>query len=434
MAKSDKINLPALNDVDSETIVDQITSSLGFPRNVLASNEEIELVWHPLKKELNSIRLEYRHELLARMVVAIRVGLFSSAVNEMWNTAIIVIRQKIKDFGLEEANQFLAFNLDDRKFKELKDKEVLDIAVELGLLGEDSYFFLNHCREIRNNYSSAHPSNSTLDGTELNYFIHQCVKHVLSNEVKYYGFRSDEFLNSIKGSKLDDDGIDTLSEKIKNTNELQKLAILKALFGIYVNEKNEEFVRQNCLNVSRKNWGYFSERAKSEILVMYSDYLVQDDTKKQYARLFFERVGAIEILPKDQQVSIVRKIIKQLEDAHNGFDNFYNEVPFAERLVNFLKKIPEQIIKEYVYVVSLCFVGNAYGTSRQAEPFYKQMIENFTVREIDKLFELTNEDNYLSHSLKHYYRCKIKFKQLLQLLNSESIPTKWKASYNKLVK
>lgn len=431
---STKVNLPALTDVDSEDLVTAITTSLNFPRNVLASQDDIETVWGILKSEFNRIKLEYRHEMLARMVVAIRVGLFSSAVNEMWNTTILVLRDKIRAFGLAEASQFLSNNLDEKKFKELKDKELLDISVELGLLSEDSYFFLNHCREIRNNYSSAHPTTAMLDGAELNYFIHQCVKQVLSNEILFVGFRSDEFFTTIKASKLDKEAQTELSDRVKKTNDLQKTAILKAIFANYVDEKNDEFVRQNCLDLSRLNWDYFSEQAKSEIVVLFSSYLIQDNTKKQYAKLYFEKVGALDLLPKDEQVSIVSKIIKQLESAHFDINNFYNETAFAERLAGFGKQIPQQIIKDFVYVSSLCFVGNQYGTSNSAEKHYEQIVSNFTVREIDKLFELINEDNYLNYRLKTFRRCKSKFKELLGLLNNESIPSKWKSEFDKLIK
>lgn len=429
---SKELKLPALTDIESEDIVTAITDSLNFPRTVLASKDDIETVWLTLKRQINRVKLEYRHEMLARMVVAIRVGLFSSAVNEMWNTTILALRDKIIAFGLDEANQFLTTKLDDRKFKELKDKELLDIAVELGLLGEDSYFFLNHCREIRNNYSSAHPANQVLDGEELNYFIHQNVKQVLSNEVKFVGFRSDKFIVTIKGGKLNEEALSELTGRIRKTNDLQKTAILKSLFGIYVDEKNDEFVRQNCLDISRLNWLNFSERAKSELTILYSEYLLQDNTKKQYSKNYFEKVGALEILPKDEQVSIVGKIIKQLESNHFGIDNFYNETAFAERLENLRHQIPIQIVKEFVYVISLCFVGNKYGTSRSAEKHYKVMIENFTVREIDKLFELVEEDNYLRYRLETFRRSKAKFQTLLNLLNEESIPSKWKDKYKKL--
>lgn len=302
------------------------------------------------------------------------------------------------------------------------------------MLSEDSYFFLNNCREIRNNYSSAHPSNSMLDGVELNYFIHQCVKHVLSNEIRFIGFRSDEFINTIKSSRLGTDALKELSERIRRTNELQKVAILKALFGIYVDEINDEFVRQNCLDLSRQNWDYFSEQAKSEIVSLFSGYLVQENTKKQYAKLFFEKVNAVDLLPKDEQISIVNKLIKQLESTHFDINNFYNEEAFAERLASISKRIPLQIIKEFVYVISLCYVGNQYGTSRSAEPYYEQIIRNFTVREIDKLFELVKEDNYLHYRIKTFRRCSNKLVELLKLLNPESVPSKWKDQYEKVVK
>lgn len=430
----EKVSLPVLKEIETEDIIESITQSLGFPRTVLASSDDIDTVWSTLKSEISRVRIEYRHEMIARMVVGIRVGLFSSAVNEMWNTTILVLREKIREFGLTEANQFLTLSLDEKKFKELKDKELLDIAVELGLLSEDSYFFLNHCREIRNNYSSAHPSTSMLDGAELNYFIHQCIKHVLSNEVKYIGFRSDEFIYTIKKAKLDEDAQNELSERIRKTNELQKIAILKALFGIYVDEKNDEFVRQNCLDLSRRNWDYFSEQAKSEVVALFSSYLIQDNTKKQYAKLFFEKVNAISLLPKDEQISLVNKLIKQLESVHFDFNNFYNETAYAERLAAINKEIPSQIIKEYVYVICLCYIGNKYGTSSSSEPFYETIIENFTVREIDKLFELSLEDNYLNYRLKNFIRCRYKFIELLKLLNPESVPSKWRDHYEKLIK
>ena len=431
---TDKVNLPALVDIESEDIVKSITESLNFPRTVLATQTDIETVWGTLKNEISAIKLEYRHEMIARMVVAIRVGLFSSAVNEMWNTTVLVLRDKIRSFGLNEANQFLTIKLDEKKFKELKDKELLDISVELGLLSEDSYFFLNHCREIRNNYSSAHPASSMLDGAELNYFIHQCVKQVLSNEIKLIGFRSDEFITSISKSKLDKDALKELSDRIRRTNELQKTAILKALFGIYVDERKDEHERQNCLDLSRENWDYFSEQAKGEVVSMFSEYLIQDNTKKQYAKLYFEKVDALALLPKNEQIALVGKLVKQLESTHFDFNNFYNETAFAERLAGISKSIPFQLIKDFVYVTTLCYVGNQYGTSNSAEQYYKQTISNFTVREIDKLFELINEENYLKYRLSSFNRCRTKFKELLQLLNIESVPSKWKAVYDKIVK
>jgi len=158
-------------------------------------------------------------------------------------------------------------------------------------------------------------------------------------------------------------------------------------------------------------------------------------TKKRYSERFFEKVGALDLLPEDKMSSIVLTAIKDLEEAHHGMDNFYNEKPFAERLAtSFEKKIPKPILKKYVYVVALCYVGNQYGTSDSALPFYKQMVENFSLREIEQLFSVITEDNYLKHRIENTVRCKKQFKNLVKLLNAESVPVKNKTAYQKWLK
>ena len=127
------INLPAISQHNTEDLVKSITSSLDFPRTVLAEEFDIEIVWNSLGRELRMIKPEYRHEILARMLIAIRVGLFSSAVNEIWNTSILAIKKKITSFGLHEAGQLLGKDLSEKKFKELTDKDLLDISIELAI-------------------------------------------------------------------------------------------------------------------------------------------------------------------------------------------------------------------------------------------------------------------------------------------------------------
>jgi hypothetical protein len=426
--------LPDLAECDSEPMLLSLTKSLGLPREILAESNEISVVWPNLKPTLERIKPEYRHELLARMVVAIRVGLFSSAVNEMWNTTILALRQKVKNFGYKEASSFLKKEINDDVLNQLRDKDLIDYSVELGFLDDDAYFFINNCREIRNNYSSAHPSNSMLDGMELNYFMHQCTKHILGSDVQYVGFPVTEFLKILKDDEIDSDTQKVLIEKIEQANELQKSAILKVLFSNYVDENNDEFVRQNCLNLSIGTWGYYSDEAMAEVLSLYSSYILKNKSKKQLSDRFFEKVGGLDLLPEDEVASIMYKAITDLEDAHHGFDNFYNEKPFAERLASsFNKKIPKPILKKYVYVVSLCFIGNRYGTSNYAEEYYEEMIKNFSLREVEQLFTLLKEKNILTNRLDNSKRCRKKLRELVLLLKEDSIPLKQQSAYQKLI-
>lgn len=429
-------NLPDYDDTNIEPILQSITSSLGVPREVLATERDIQDVWLPLKRTLEDVKIEYRHELLARMVVSIRFGLFSSAVNDMWNTAILALRQKVKSFGYKEAASFLKIDIDERVLNNMMDKDLIDICVSLGFIDDDAYFFVNHCRELRNNYSSAHPSNSMLDGMELNYFMHQCIKHILGNAIQFEGFPVAEFMKTLKNGSLSEQTIEYYVDKIKKTNDLQKSSIIKLLFANYVEEDSDEVIRTNCLSIASLTWEEYDNSAVVELLELYSNYMLKDKVKKrQYAERFFEKVGALDELPKDKVFSIVTRALKDLEEAHHGFDNFYNERPFAERLAeSFDKKIPDALLKRYVYVVSLCYVGNAYGTADAAVPYYEKMIRNFSLKEVSYLFELESENNYLSQSIKRHSKCKRRFRKLLELLEPGAIPLKVKPAYEKLTK
>ncbi|WP_077210740.1 hypothetical protein [Bacillus dakarensis] len=429
-------NLPEYSATDIEPVIQSLTSSLGIPREVLATERDIKRVWISLKDTLEDVKLEYRHELLARMVVSIRVGLFSSAVNDMWNTAILALRQKVKSFGYSEAASFLKRDIDEKVLNQMRDKELIDICVSLGFLDDDAYFFVNHCRELRNNFSSAHPSNSMLDGVELDYFMHQCIKHILGNDVQYEGFPVAEFMKTIKEDSLNQQSIEYYAEKIKKANDLQKSSILKLLFVNYVDEDSDEFVRTNCLAIATSTWAEYDNAAIVELLGLYSDYMLKDKVKKrQYAERFFEKVGALEELPKDKLYSIVARALKDLEETHHDLNNFYNERPFAERLSeSFDKKVPNSLLKQYVYVVSLCYVGNGYGTADSAKPYYEKMIRNFSLKEVELLFELVKENNYLHDRLSRHPRCTVQFKNLLKLLEPGAIPLKYKPAYEKVIK
>lgn len=72
--------LPALPTTVLPTLI-ALTTSLGIPRTVLASDEEIQYAWRDLPREIREIPAELRGELIARMCVAVSTGLFDAVIN-----------------------------------------------------------------------------------------------------------------------------------------------------------------------------------------------------------------------------------------------------------------------------------------------------------------------------------------------------------------
>ena len=66
-------NTPTLPALPATVLpaIEQLVSTLGVPRNVLASAEEIEYAWRDLPRELREIPENLRGELIARMCVAV---------------------------------------------------------------------------------------------------------------------------------------------------------------------------------------------------------------------------------------------------------------------------------------------------------------------------------------------------------------------------
>ena len=79
-----------------------------------------------------------------KVCIAIASGLFDSAINYVWNAAIVELRQKVRQFGLHVVPQIL----DDKSFDEnslldLKDIELLDLCLKLNLITDENFFFLD---------------------------------------------------------------------------------------------------------------------------------------------------------------------------------------------------------------------------------------------------------------------------------------------------
>ena len=95
-----KVALPAKVPAQSAPSLNLITEALGVPRDILASDEEIQEAWRGLPRRLNQIPPELRSESLARMCVAVASGLFDAAINYVWNASITELRDKVRHFGV----------------------------------------------------------------------------------------------------------------------------------------------------------------------------------------------------------------------------------------------------------------------------------------------------------------------------------------------
>lgn len=430
------IQLPAIVDSTVSTL-SNISKVIGVPRSVFPSDEEIQQAWSALPRHLMHLPNDQRNENIARLCVATANGLFDASINYIWNQTISALRQKILVFGLDVIKQLLQKEYDEEKINELKDAELLDLCHSLSIISEEGFFLLDQCRDIRNNFSAAHPKVGNIDDTELIGFINRCVKYALSGDNDLVGINLNEFITTIKRQRCSSEQINEWVDRIKSTFEAQRNLIFKTLIGVYVDPASSEESRLNVLKIAKALSNILTARNISDFIDRYSDYKAKGlDQKVSGAQDWFEKLGLLSELHTSEQHSIISSACRKLMGVHLAWDNFYNEPPFAERLLEISKQmaIPKSAQEEYVATVLTCAVGNEYGISRNAIEYYNKMIQNFSSKEIDFMFSaLTNKNYQLYNRVKSYPTCKKRYNNLFKLIQKESVPNSKLHIYNQYI-
>jgi len=431
----EELRLPALPTTILPAIT-ALTTSLGIPREVLASDEEIEYAWRDLPRELKEIPEQLRGELIARMCVAVSTGLFDGAMNYIWNAAILQLRQKIRGFGLPVVAQIQQKDFEEKHLLELQDSRLLDLCLQLNIVDEDGFFFLDQCRDVRNNFSAAHPTMGSVNDREFTTFLNRCVRYALADSASPKGVDIGAFISSIKGPRFNDQQCQIWIQRLSETHDAQRQILMNMTHGVYCDPATAEHARLNSLDICEGLKEILTASIKSELINNHSEYVAKGLEDKHLASLqFFEKIGFLGLLNEAEQHVVYSKAVDRLWNVHNGMNNFYNEPPFAERLYELSEQgaIPETVQQQFVQTVACCRAGNGYGTSDAAVPYYDKIIQGFSPREIATLLQSTTEKtNPFGRRFNDIASCRRNFITALKLIDPASVPNAVKPIYEKL--
>ena len=431
-----EVQLPALPEQMYSEIA-AITSALGIPRDVLAPDDEIAYAWRELPRELRAMPAQLRGELVARMCVAVASGLFDGAISYIWNVTVIHLRQRIRDFGLPAVSQVLQTQFEEDDLNDLQDSKLIEYCLKLNLITEDGFFFLDQCRETRNNFSAAHPAIGKINDRELITFLNRCVRYALSDESSLVGIDPNEFINAIKGGRFTEGQCDEWVKRLDATHDPQRQLLFGTLHGIYCDPASAEPARLSALALCTAYQPKLSAAIKSDLIDRHSDYLAKGQEERHLASQdFFEKLGLLTLLNDSERHSVISAAVRRLWDVHLAIDNFYNEPPFAERLMSLseLEPIPSTVQENFVHTVVGCYIGNGYGVSRAAVPYYEAMIQSFSPKEIASLISALQRNSTVAERVRSQPPCRRRFLTALQLIDVGSISRSLKSDYKRLIR
>ncbi|MDD4963718.1 MAG: hypothetical protein PHI11_07365 [Gallionella sp.] len=415
-----------------------LTESLGIPRTVLASDEEIQYAWRDLPRELRDIPTNLRGELIARMCVAVSTGLFDGAMNYIWNAAILQLRTKVRNFGLPVVAQIQQSDFEEKHLVELQDSRLLELSLKLNLVNEDGFFFLDQCRDVRNNFSAAHPTLGTVNDREFTTFLNRCVRYALADASSPKGVDIGSFISAVKVARFNANQCSVWVQRLSETHDAQCQMLITMVYGIYCDPNTSEPSRLNALDICNALKAGFTSSLRSDLINKHSEYAAKGDEARHTASLqFFEKLALLTLLNESEQHAVFHRAVERLWNVHNAMNNFYNEPPFAERLLELSQQgaVPETVQEQFVQVVVCCNIGNGYGVSNAATPSYDRIIKSFSPREIATMIRLAvSAENFLGRRVNGISSCKQRFKQNLGLIDSASVPNGVRTEYEKFLK
>ncbi|MCZ4324621.1 hypothetical protein [Pseudomonas anguilliseptica] len=415
-----------------------LTASLGIPREVLASDEEIQYAWRDLPREIREIPPALRGELVARMCVAVSTGLFDGAMNYIWNAAILQLRTKVRNFGLPIVAQILQSDFEEKHLLELQDSRLLELSLKLNLVNEDGFFFLDQCRDVRNNFSAAHPTMGSINDREFTTFLNRCVRYALADASSPKGVDIGAFISAVKGPRFNANQNGVWVQRLSDTHDAQRQMLVGMVHGIYCDQNTSEPSRLNALDIGNALKGIFTAALRSDLVNKHSEYAAKGDEPRHTASLqFFEKLGLLTLLNESEQHAVFYRAIERLWNVHNASNNFYNEPPFAERLLELSSQgaVPETAQEQFVQAVVCCNIGNGYGVCWAAATSYEQIIRSFSPREIATMIRLAGtSENTLGRRVNSLPTCRNRFKATLTLIDPASVPSGVKAAYEHFLK
>lgn len=448
---SDKNNLliPIQNIDDG---VDQFTDSLnsyldylGLPSNdILVPVNERRKVIQNLPHVIEHIPSELKNKAayISKFIAAIGAGLFDAALNFIWDETINNLRDKVSRFDLEYFYNSVITDSDRRnKFQtaedliKLDDWELIRGCHLIGVLSDIGFKHMDYIRNMRNWASAAHPNPHKLTGLQLASWLETCIREVIAKDIFGPVIEIKKLLHNIRTTTLLQNDIGPIVQNIKLLPHDLAISLLRTLFGMYVDPNVSATVKNNIKLIAKAAWDNSPEETKHEIGLKFSVYAANADIQRRNAAYnFLELVDGLSYLPPDTLALELNEKINNLFNAHIGFNNFYNEPPHAKILVKYVPdtgKIPDAVRHNYVKTLIMCRIGNGYGISWEARPYYDRLIEKFQEEEITIVVQLISDSDFVSRL--QFPECAKNYKEICQQLRDRTTNQRIISAIDKII-
>jgi hypothetical protein len=362
---------------------------------------------------------------ISKFLAAAASGLFDAALNYLWDETIYELRRRVANYDLPYFFDIAVKDPDRRKklkdaddLPRVEDSELIKGANELGLVSDLGFKHLDFIRFMRNWASAAHPNQNEITGLQLIAWLETCITEVINLPQSTVVGEIKKILTNVKANVLSNTEASSIALFFANLDRERVNALASGFFGIYVDPTSTSQVRQNIHLLAPRLWPQVDEHTRGQFGIRYAQYAASaDQDRKALARQFLEKVDGLAYIPDDLRAAEIDTALQDLLTAHRGFNNFYNEPPFARRLAALMKppaKLPHVVAEDYVLGLVEAFLTNGNGVAWAADPIYSTLLSQLD--EGQALVALLSFQSTAISSRLQFQLCQQKFRELLAIV------------------
>lgn len=387
-----------------EEVLTSVMAQLGLPsEGVMVSFDQRGRVLRNFEDAIDTLdgARRARSMYLSKFMVAVGAGLFDAALNYMWDETISELRRRVAgydlayffDLAVKDPERRKGLQSDEDLLK-VDDFDLIRASSDIGLISSVGHKQLGLIRYMRNYASAAHPNQNEITALQLLGWLETCIKEVITLPETAVVAETKRLLVNVKTQKLSQQRAAEISNFFEDIQADQADNLGAGLFAIYCQADSLEDARDNIRLLFPRLWGSISEGQRQRLGVKYARFAANGDQREaELARELLDAVDGASYLPEPIRVAEISSAVEELVRAHRGWDNFYAEPPRARLLAAAVgdRPVPDGVRDDYVLGLVEAYLTNGNGVARNAEPVYRQLLEQFSRQEAEAaLLSFTN--------------------------------------------
>jgi hypothetical protein len=310
---------------------------------------------------------------------------YEMGMSFLWSRTIAALKNELANVGVSLVGEMLG-KLDVEEDDDIDDilttKESIRLAEELGVVSSTDAMRLRHTNEIISHFSQLSTSENDseeIDESEAIASLKACVKAVLGKPQVEVAAKFIEFRDALDSKSLskDDPLVGMLSA---SPYFFQKLAITILVNAVKKGTGAQLEISLANINVLLPSvWSNLRDTERWHVGHTYAElYSDGKSTAVSGVKSALSKVKGFDYVPENLRSATFLKAAAAIVEAHEGMNNFYNELSPLRGLSKLGTTIPTPALGECISAILCARLGNEYGVANNAQVLAKELLDGMT--------------------------------------------------------